>query len=125
MFRFKINNVKLLVFVGYRFDEPFEMHTIKEVDYLLSSNIKSGFVIYAKNSNNEDRYDFQYLDKDGYHVTIEGVSRFGYIKDKMVTVLLRNGLSFKVILEILEEFDEEEYGSFELNLARKKVLLKK
>ena len=64
--RFKIKNIDWLVFVGYRFGEPYEIHTIKANDYFLPASIKEGFILYWRNELGEERYDFQFLDNNGF-----------------------------------------------------------
>ena len=56
---------------------------------------------------------------------MKAASRFRYQLDKIVTKLLTKGIHLKIIIEILEELNDDENDSMELNLARKKTLLKK
>ena len=43
--------------------------------FLLPAWLESGWVIKNRDDKGESRYDFQFVDKQGYKVTLEGLSR--------------------------------------------------
>jgi ribonucleoside-diphosphate reductase alpha chain len=74
--RFYNNNEKWISFIGLKDGKPYEIFTgIDEPEYLpIPKSIDKGFIIKEKDENDNKRYDFQYVNKAGFYVTIEGLS---------------------------------------------------
>jgi ribonucleoside-diphosphate reductase alpha chain len=74
--RFNNNNEKWIAFLGLKDGKPYEIFTgLDDAEYLpIPKNIKRGKIIKNKDEEGNKRYDFQYTNKMGYHVTIEGLS---------------------------------------------------
>ena len=103
--RFQNNLEKWIAVVGVFDGRPYEMFTGKlEGLSAIPKSIEKGFIVKARNEDETSRYDFQYVDKDGYKVTIEGLSR-SFDKEywnyaKMISSVLQawNAASFVVDL---------------------------
>ena len=49
---------------------------VKQKDaFSIPAWVSSGWIIKSKNGHGKSRYDFQFNDKEGFKVTIEGLSR--------------------------------------------------
>ena len=70
------------------------------------------------------RYDFQFLDPDGYKVTIEGLSRtfkqeyWNYAK--LISGILRHGMPIQNVVELVSKlnFDEDSITTWKNGVAR-------
>ena len=74
--RFQNNHEQWIAVVGMFEGKPYEIFTGRAEDtFLLPKNLDKGWILKHKCENGNNRYDFQYLDKDGFKVTYEGLSR--------------------------------------------------
>jgi len=95
--RFNNNQEKWLAVVGLYEGRPYEIFTGKAEDsFSILSQVDKGWVIKRRDKNGNSRYDFQYIDKDGYEVTINGLSR-SFDKEfwnyaKLISGVLRHGM---------------------------------
>ena len=106
--RFNNNSEKWIAVIGLLNDRPYEVFTGKAEDsFHLPKSVEKGFVI--KNRDEEtgkSRYDFRYQDKDGYFVTIEGLSRsfdpefWNYAK--LISGVLRHGMPIADVVHMVE-----------------------
>lgn len=106
--QFKNNEEDWVAVVGLYNNKPYEIFTGRAEDsFSILSTVKKGRVIKNPAGNNKNRYDFQYLDKDGYKVTIEGLSRtfnkeyWNYAK--LISGVLRHGMALKYVIEMIED----------------------
>ena len=104
--RFQNNFEKWIAVVGTLDGRPYEMFTGK-LDGLpaIPNNVDNGFIVKARNEDGTSRYDFQYEDKDGYKVTIEGLSR-SFDKEywnyaKMISGVLRHGMPLPYVVDLV------------------------
>ena len=63
----------------------------------------------TKTDGGKSRYDFQYLDKDGYKITIEGLSR-SFNKEfwnsaKLISGVLRHGMPMIHVIDLIENLN--------------------
>ncbi|MBN2662042.1 MAG: adenosylcobalamin-dependent ribonucleoside-diphosphate reductase [Bacteroidales bacterium] len=74
--RFLNNNQRWIAFIGLRDGKPYEVFTgIDEPEYLpIPKTVTRGYIIKVRDPKEGKRYDFQYVNKAGFHVTIEGLS---------------------------------------------------
>lgn len=113
--QFKNNDENWVAVVGLYEGKPYEIFTGRAADsFSILSSVKMGKVIKNKNeSDGRNRYDFQYQDKDGYKVTIEGLSRtfneeyWNYAK--LISGVLRHGMPLKYVIEIIENLYLDEH----------------
>lgn len=104
--RFQNNFEKWIAVVGTLDGRPYEMFTGK-LDGLASipNYIEKGFIVKNRNEDGSSRYDFQYEDKDGYKITIEGLSR-SFDKEywnyaKLISGILRHGMPLPYAVELI------------------------
>jgi ribonucleoside-diphosphate reductase alpha chain len=75
--RFQNNKEKWVAFIGLHNGHPYEIFTGLQDDeegILLPKNIVSGWIIKNVDENGNKRYDFQFQNRRGYKITIEGLS---------------------------------------------------
>ncbi|KAA6346178.1 ribonucleoside-diphosphate reductase alpha chain [termite gut metagenome] len=75
--RFQNNKEKWVAFVGLYDGHPYEIFTGLQDDeegILLPKTIVSGWIIKNMDENGNKRYDFQFQNRRGYKITIEGLS---------------------------------------------------
>ena len=104
--RFQNNNEKWIAVVGLYEGKPYEVFTGRAEDtFDISSYVKSGWVIKTKDEEGQNRYDFQYKDRDGYKVTIEGLSR-SFNKEywnyaKLISGVIRHGMPIIHVVDLI------------------------
>lgn len=112
--RFKNDNVQWMAVVGLLNGRPYEVFTGKVQDsFHLPGWVEKGWVIKDRSESGEARYDFQYMDKDGYRVTHEGLSR-SFNKEfwnyaKLISGVLRHGMPLPYVVNLVSRlnlFDE-------------------
>ena len=73
--RFKNDKEDWIAVVGMYEHRPYEIFTGRAENFVLPKWVEKGWVIRVKEKGDEHaRYDFQFLDQDGYPVTIGGLS---------------------------------------------------
>lgn len=103
--RFQNEYEKWLAVVGFVNDKPYEIFTGKMEDsFNLPTFVNKGWVIKNK-SDRGSRYDFQYIDKDGYRTTIEGLSR-SFDKEywnyaKLISGVLRHNMPLNDVVDLI------------------------
>ena len=107
--RFNNDSEKWLAVVGILHDRPYEVFTGKAEGFYLPSYVDKGWVIKNRLDNGEKRYDFQFLDRDGYKVTIEGLSR-SFHKEywnyaKLISGVLRHGMPLPSVIDVIEDLN--------------------
>lgn len=105
--RFNNNNEKWIAFVGILNGRPYEIFTgITEDDALpIPNSIKKGYILKNRDDNGNKRYDFQYTNKYGFHITIEGLSyKFNpefWNYAKLISGILRHGMPIKSAVNLI------------------------
>ncbi len=105
--RFMNNKEKWIAVIGLINNRPYEIFTGKaEESFIIPEWVKKGWVIKNKNGNGNARYDFQYMDSEGYKTTIEGLSRsfnpeyWNYAK--LISGVLRHGMPMVHVTDLIE-----------------------
>jgi ribonucleoside-diphosphate reductase alpha chain len=104
--RFQNDYEKWIAVVGLINGRPYEIFTGKAEDFFLPPYVQKGWVIRSKNEEDgESRYDFQFEDKQGYKVTIEGLSRM-FDKEywnyaKLISGILRHGMPLPFVVDVV------------------------
>ena len=123
--RFKNNSEDWIAVVGMYEGHPYEIFTGKADAFVLPKWVENGYVIRTKEQGAEHaRYDFQFLDKDGYRVTIEGLSRmfdqeyWNYAK--LISGILRHGMPIPNVVELISKlnFNEDSITTWKNGVAR-------
>lgn len=107
--RFNNDSDKWLAVVGILHDRPYEIFTGKADGFYLPTHVEKGWVIKNRLENGEKRYDFTFLDRDGYKVTIEGLSR-SFHKEywnyaKLISGVLRHGMPLPSVVDVIEDLN--------------------
>ena len=123
--RFKNEKEDWIAVVGMYEGRPYEIFTGKAESFVLPPWVEKGWVIRSKDKGDEHaRYDFQYLDKDGYHVTLEGLSRmfkqeyWNYAK--LISGILRHGMPIPNVVDLISKltFDKDSITTWKNGVAR-------
>lgn len=105
--RFRNNSENWIAVVGLLNDRPYEVFTGKAEDsFDIPAYVERGWVIKRKN-NNGSRYDFKYLDKEGYEMILGGLSRafnseyWNYAK--LISGVLRHGMPLQYTVDLVSD----------------------
>ena len=123
--RFKNNKEDWIAVVGMYDGRPYEIFTGRASSFLLPPTVERGWVIRVKEPGDEHaRYDFQFLDPDGYKTTIEGLSRmfkqeyWNYAK--LISGILRHGMPIPNVVDLISKltFDVDSITTWKNGVAR-------
>ncbi len=104
--RFNNGAEKWIAVVGIINNRPYEVFTGKAEDvFNLPVWVQKGWVIKSKSEDGKKRYDFRFKDKDGYSITIEGLSR-SFDKEfwnyaKLISGVLRHGMPLPHVVDLI------------------------
>ncbi len=123
--RFKNEKEDWIAVVGMYEGRPYEIFTGRAESFLLPKWVDKGWVIRVKEKGQEHaRYDFQFVDQDGYHITIEGLSRM-FKKEywnyaKLISGILRHGMPIPNVVELIGKltFDVDSITTWSNGVAR-------
>ncbi|MEI6764469.1 MAG: adenosylcobalamin-dependent ribonucleoside-diphosphate reductase [Bacteroidota bacterium] len=104
--RFQNDYEKWVAVVGVLHGRPYEIFTGKAEDFFLPASVNKGHVLRNKEEGSEtSRYDFQFEDKAGYKITIEGLSRSFDIEywnyAKLISGILRHGMPLPYVVDLI------------------------
>ncbi len=105
--RFNNADEKWIAYIGLLDNKPYEIFTGKAQDaFSIPDWVEKGWIIKNKNGGGKSRYDFQYMDAEGYRVTIEGLSR-SFDKEfwnyaKLLSGVLRHGMPLPQVVHLIE-----------------------
>ncbi|MDP2088221.1 MAG: adenosylcobalamin-dependent ribonucleoside-diphosphate reductase [Flavobacteriaceae bacterium] len=123
--RFQNDYEKWIAVVGILDGKPYEIFTGKmEGGFNLPQWVEKGWVTKKKDKDTKSRYDFQYEDKEGYKVTVEGLSR-SFDKEywnyaKLISGVLRHGMPITYVIELINNLNlyDENINTWKNGLAR-------
>ena len=112
--RFQNNKEKWIGFVGLINGQPYEIFTGKLDSFQVPTFVESGWIKKNKETKKDDdgkeykssRYDFVYVDKDGYEQEMRGLSRafdreyWNY--GKMCSAILRHGMPIPSTINLID-----------------------
>ncbi|HDO28177.1 MAG TPA: adenosylcobalamin-dependent ribonucleoside-diphosphate reductase, partial [Bacteroidetes bacterium] len=103
--RFQNNYEKWIAVIGKLDGKPYEIFTGLAEDFFLPPWVEKGWVVKQKTKSGHSRYDFQFKDKQGYGVTIEGLSR-SFNKEfwnyaKLISGVLRHGMPINYVIDLV------------------------
>ena len=111
VFSFMNNDERWVAVIGMYAGKPYEIFTGRAVDsFSVLTQVSEGKVLKIK-EHGKTRYDFQYADKDGYKVTIEGLSRtfdkeyWNYAR--LISGVLRHGMPLPYVVDMVENLHLE------------------
>jgi ribonucleoside-diphosphate reductase alpha chain len=125
--RFQNNKEKWIAVIGLLNDRPYEIFTgIADEDdgLLLPKRVTSGTVIKAYDQDENKRYDFQFRNRRGYKITIEGLDGmfnpeyWNYAK--LISGVLRYGMPIDQVLKLVSglELDNETINTWKNGVER-------
>ena len=124
--RFKNNDEDWIAFIGLLDGNPYEIFTgRKEEDtFPIPSKVKQGKILKTKNEDGSKRYDFQYVDKYGYKVTMGGLSHqfnsefWNYAK--LISGVLRHGMPVVDAINLISSLrlDNESINTWSAGVVR-------
>ncbi len=103
--RFNNDNEQWIAVVGLLNGRPYEIFTGQADSFILPKWVKKGKVIKNRTEDGTKRYDFQFTDKEGYRITIEGLSR-SFEKEywnyaKLISGILRHGMPLPYAVDLI------------------------
>jgi|GEM_PF-714109 len=130
---FNVKDEKWIAVVGILFGRPIEIFSGLAEDFWIPRWVTNGWTVLTLPDNNNERYDFQFEDRQGYKITIEGVSRSFNMSvskcNKIITRLLMNDTKIDLILDTLKDFpfskitDEKAYSQGIIDALSKNSIL--
>jgi ribonucleoside-diphosphate reductase alpha chain len=124
--RFKNNEEDWIAFIGLLNGKPYEIFTgRKEEDtFPIPAKVKKGKILKTRNENGTKRYDFQYVDKYGYKVTMGGLSHqfnsefWNYAK--LISGVLRHGMPVVDAINLISSLrlDNESINTWSAGVVR-------
>lgn len=111
--RFKNNSEDWIAVIGLFDNRPYEIFTGRAEDmFKFPDYVTSGWVIKTKDEEGHNRYDLQFLDREGYRITIEGLSR-SFNKEywnyaKLISGVLRHGMPILYVVDLIEGLNVTE-----------------
>ncbi len=108
--RFMNHDEKWIAVVGILKGKPYEVFTGRAEDSLnIPKWVEKGWVIKNVAEDGKKRYDFQFKDKEGYKVTIEGLSR-SFDKEywnyaKLISGVLRHGMPLPHVVSLIGDLN--------------------
>ena len=123
--RFKNEREDWIAVVGMYEHRPYEIFTGRAENFSVPRYVEKGWVIRVKEKGDEHaRYDFQFLDQDGYHITMEGLSRM-FKKEywnyaKLISGILRYGMPIPNVVDLIGKlnFDVDAITTWSNGVAR-------
>ncbi len=122
--RFQNNYEKWIAFVGKINNKPYEIFLGKQDDFYLPPFVETAWITKNKDENNKTRYDLQFLDKQGFKITVEGLSRsfspefWNYAK--LISGILRHGMPISNVVTLIQNLsvDQDNINAWKNGIAR-------
>lgn len=122
--RFQNNYEKWIAFVGKINSKPYEIFLGKQDDFYLPPFVETAWITKNKGEDGRSRYDLQFQDKQGYKVTIEGLSRsfspefWNYAK--LISGILRHGMPISNVVTLIQNLsvNEDNINAWKNGIAR-------
>jgi ribonucleoside-diphosphate reductase alpha chain len=109
--RFQNDHEKWVAVVGLLNGRPYEIFTGKAEDFWVPEWVKKGWIMKTRPDGVQSRYDFQFEDRQGYKITIEGLSRSFDIEywnyAKLISGILRHGMPLPFVVNIISKLSFE------------------
>lgn len=110
--KFQNNREKWIAFVGLLNGRPYEIFTglaDDEEGIMLPKNVSKGSIIKSYDDDGKKHYDFQFKNKRGYKMTIEGLDgKFNpefWNYAKLISGVLRYGMPIDQVLKLVQGMD--------------------
>ncbi len=125
--RFQNKKEKWVAFVGLKNERPYEIFTglmDDEEGIVLPKSVTHGKIIKTKNADGTNRYDFQFQNKRGYKITVEGLSgKFNkeyWNYAKLISGILRYHMPLQNVLHLIDSLslDAENINTWKTGVVR-------
>ena len=125
--KFQNNKDRWIAFIGLLNGRPYEIFTgINDEDdgIMIPKTVTTGKIIKAVDENGQKRYDFQFQNRRGYKITIEGLdSKFNpeyWNYAKLISGVLRYGMPIDQVLKLVSglELDSETINTWKNGVER-------
>lgn len=109
--RFQNDHEKWVAVVGILNGRPYEVFTGLAEDFWIPTWVQKGWIVKSRPDGVASRYDFQFEDRQGYKITIEGLSR-SFNKEywnyaKLISGILRHGMPLPFVVNIISKLHFE------------------
>jgi len=108
--RFRNHDELWIAVIGLLNNRPYEIFTGRVADaFIIPEWVTKAWVIKELTSEGKNRYDFRYNDKEGYQVTIQGLSRcfnpevWNYAK--LISGVLRFGMPLPQVVDLVDKLN--------------------
>jgi ribonucleoside-diphosphate reductase alpha chain len=123
--RFQNKKEKWIAVVGLLNGRPYEIFTGKTEDvFNMPAAVEYGWIIKNKREDESSQYDFQYEDKEGYKVTMGGLSR-SFDKEfwnyaKLISGVLRHGMPLHYVVDLIGKMNlyDENINTWKSGVVR-------
>lgn len=115
---------KWVAVIGLLDNRPYEIFTGEAEGFLVPDWVKTGQVIKNKLDETHSRYDFQYLNKYGYKVIMEGLSYEFDVQfwnyAKLISGILRHGMPIPFVVHLVDnlQFEAESINTWKNGVVR-------
>ena len=125
--KFQNNREKWIAFVGLLNGRPYEIFTglaDDEEGLILPKNVSKGTIIKSYDEDGKKHYDFQFKNKRGYKMTIEGLdSKFNpeyWNYAKLISGVLRYGMPIDQVIKLVQgmELNSESINTWKTGVER-------
>jgi len=125
--KFQNNREKWIAFVGLVNGRPYEIFTGLADDdegIMLPKNVTKGYIIKSYDDDGDKHYDFQFRNKRGYKMTIEGLDgKFDpeyWNYAKLISGVLRYGMPIDQVIKLVQgmELDSESINTWKNGVER-------
>jgi ribonucleoside-diphosphate reductase alpha chain len=125
--KFQNNKDKWIAFVGLLNGRPYEIFTGFADDdegIMLPKNVSKGSIIKSYDENGRKHYDFQFKNKRGYKLTIEGLDgKFNpefWNYAKLISGVLRYGMPIDQVIKLVQgmELNDESINTWKNGVER-------
>jgi len=109
--RFQNDKEKWIAVVGLLDNRPYEIFTGHADDFWIPTWVQKGWIVKNRPDGTKSRYDFQFEDRQGYKITIEGLSR-SFDKEfwnyaKLISGILRHGMPLPFVVNLISKLHFE------------------
>lgn len=125
--KFQNNREKWIAFVGLMNGRPYEIFTglaDDEEGIMLPKTVEKGSIIKSYDADGRKHYDFQFKDKRGFKMTLEGLdSKFEpeyWNYAKLISGVLRYGMPISQVIKLVQEMElnNESINTWKNGVAR-------
>ncbi|MCL2040714.1 MAG: adenosylcobalamin-dependent ribonucleoside-diphosphate reductase [Bacteroidales bacterium] len=122
--RFQNDHEQWIAFVGLLNGRPYEIFTGRSEGLIVPQWVEKGWIIKERNEDKSSRYDFEFTDKYGYKVVMQGLSR-EFSKEfwnyaKLISGILRHGMPLPSVVELISglNFDSDSITTWKAGVDR-------